>query len=162
MLQTGPNRVVAYRVIQNSLYCHKDLVGRRGPVTLFEAAIIVCTGVFDAQPTASERQREGLSTRLRREFGLALPEDEEARPPPDATAPALSFPGTGPIPGHHNLLLLGQTAHNIASLENCSRGEGSPGDGTRGSCRGSPDLTVPLNLPMPAHHRRIKWGRRGV
>ncbi|XP_023940050.2 uncharacterized protein LOC112047238 [Bicyclus anynana] len=36
-------------------------------------------GVFDAQPTASERQRENLSSRLRREFGLALPEDEDAR-----------------------------------------------------------------------------------
>ncbi|XP_049865673.1 uncharacterized protein LOC126366573 isoform X2 [Pectinophora gossypiella] len=41
-------------------------------------------GVFDAQPTASERQREKLSSRLRREFGLALPDDEEARPPADA------------------------------------------------------------------------------
>lgn len=36
-------------------------------------------GVFDAQPTASERQRENLSSRLRREFGLALPDDEDAR-----------------------------------------------------------------------------------
>ncbi|KAI5643757.1 PHD-finger domain-containing protein [Phthorimaea operculella] len=35
--------------------------------------------VFDAQPTASERQREKLSLRLRREFGLAYPEDEDAR-----------------------------------------------------------------------------------
>ncbi|CAG9785241.1 unnamed protein product [Diatraea saccharalis] len=42
-------------------------------------------GVFDAQPTASERQRENLSSRLRREFGLALPEDEEARPPTENT-----------------------------------------------------------------------------
>lgn len=49
-------------------------------------------GVFDAQPTASERQRENLSSRLRREFGLALPEDEEARPPSDA-------PPDGPPPG---------------------------------------------------------------
>ncbi|XP_061709661.1 uncharacterized protein LOC133519635 isoform X2 [Cydia pomonella] len=38
-------------------------------------------GVFDAQPTASERQRENLSSRLRREFGLALPEDERHEPP---------------------------------------------------------------------------------
>ncbi|XP_052751211.1 uncharacterized protein LOC113511814 isoform X2 [Galleria mellonella] len=38
-------------------------------------------GVFDAQPTALELQRENLSSRLRREFGLALPDDEEARPP---------------------------------------------------------------------------------
>ena len=43
----------------------------------------ICIGVFDAQPTASERQRENLSSRLRREFGLALPDDEEARPPTD-------------------------------------------------------------------------------
>lgn len=42
-------------------------------------------GVFDAQPTASERQRENLSSRLRREFGLALPDDEEARPPTETT-----------------------------------------------------------------------------
>ncbi|XP_038210672.1 uncharacterized protein LOC119831415 [Zerene cesonia] len=42
-------------------------------------------GVFDAQPTASERQRENLSSRLRREFGLALPDDEEARPPTDTS-----------------------------------------------------------------------------
>lgn len=41
--------------------------------------------MFDAQPTASERQRENLSSRLRREFGLALPDDEEARPPTDNT-----------------------------------------------------------------------------
>ncbi|XP_059061398.1 uncharacterized protein LOC131854318 [Achroia grisella] len=40
-------------------------------------------GVFDAQPTALELQRENLSSRLRREFGLALPDDEEARPPTD-------------------------------------------------------------------------------
>ncbi|XP_072940916.1 uncharacterized protein upSET isoform X2 [Epargyreus clarus] len=45
-------------------------------------------GVFDAQPTASERQRENLSSRLRREFGLALPEDEAARPPTDTSEPA--------------------------------------------------------------------------
>ncbi|XP_045764876.1 uncharacterized protein LOC123867073 isoform X1 [Maniola jurtina] len=36
-------------------------------------------GVFDAQPTASERQRENLSSRLRREFGLALHDDDDAR-----------------------------------------------------------------------------------
>ncbi|KAL4704897.1 hypothetical protein ACJJTC_018514 [Scirpophaga incertulas] len=42
-------------------------------------------GVFDAQPTASERQRENLNTRLRRDFGFALPEDEEARPPTEST-----------------------------------------------------------------------------
>ncbi|CAB3228047.1 unnamed protein product [Arctia plantaginis] len=42
-------------------------------------------GVFDAQPTATERQRENLSSRLRREFGLALPDDEEARPPTENT-----------------------------------------------------------------------------
>ncbi|CAH4007635.1 unnamed protein product [Pieris brassicae] len=42
-------------------------------------------GVFDAQPTASERQRENLSSRLRKEFGLALPDDEESRP---ATEPS--------------------------------------------------------------------------
>ncbi|CAK1553453.1 unnamed protein product [Leptosia nina] len=42
-------------------------------------------GVFDAQPTASERQRENLSSRLRREFGLALPDDEEARSATDAS-----------------------------------------------------------------------------
>ena len=47
--------------------------------------IVVCAGVFDAQPTASERQRENLSSRLRREFGLALPDDEEARPPTENT-----------------------------------------------------------------------------
>ncbi|XP_037299079.1 uncharacterized protein LOC115450695 isoform X2 [Manduca sexta] len=45
-------------------------------------------GVFDAQPTASERQRENLSSRLRREFGLALPDDEEARPPTDNSGTA--------------------------------------------------------------------------
>ncbi|XP_041976140.1 uncharacterized protein LOC121730960 isoform X2 [Aricia agestis] len=39
-------------------------------------------GVFDAQPTASERQREDLSSRLRLEYGLALP-DDDARAPPD-------------------------------------------------------------------------------
>lgn len=52
---------------------------------LFKNFIIVFTGVFDAQPTASERQRENLSSRLRREFGLALPDDEEARPPTENT-----------------------------------------------------------------------------
>ncbi|XP_037874913.1 uncharacterized protein LOC101737053 isoform X2 [Bombyx mori] len=40
-------------------------------------------GAFDVQPTASERQRENLSSRLRREIGLALADDEEARPPTD-------------------------------------------------------------------------------
>ncbi|XP_047020103.1 uncharacterized protein LOC124630307 isoform X2 [Helicoverpa zea] len=50
-------------------------------------------GVFDAQPTASERQRENLSSRLRREFGLALPDDEEARPPTE---------NTGMPPWRHN------------------------------------------------------------
>ncbi|XP_063532750.1 uncharacterized protein LOC134743270 isoform X2 [Cydia strobilella] len=43
-------------------------------------------GVFDAQPTASERQRENLSSRLRREFGLALPEDERNEPPTEGAA----------------------------------------------------------------------------
>ncbi|XP_063360824.1 uncharacterized protein LOC134649953 isoform X2 [Cydia amplana] len=43
-------------------------------------------GVFDAQPTASERQRENLSSRLRREFGLALPEDERHEPPAEGAA----------------------------------------------------------------------------
>lgn len=53
-------------------------------------------GVFDAQPTASERQRENLSSRLRREFGLALPDDEDAR---DARA------GAGTHALHYSLLL---------------------------------------------------------
>ncbi|XP_047986683.1 cell surface glycoprotein 1-like isoform X2 [Leguminivora glycinivorella] len=43
-------------------------------------------GVFDAQPTASERQRENLSSRLRREFGLALPEDERHEPVTEGAA----------------------------------------------------------------------------
>lgn len=53
--------------------------------------------MFDAQPTASERQRENLSSRLRREFGLALPEDEEARPPTES-AGTLAAPPAG-LPG---------------------------------------------------------------
>lgn len=53
---------------------------------------VIVAGVFDAQPTASERQRENLSSRLRREFGLALPDDDEARSPAAASAlaPALA------------------------------------------------------------------------
>ncbi|KAJ8732280.1 hypothetical protein PYW08_015010 [Mythimna loreyi] len=56
------------------LRLHRDLANDHKP-----------KGMFDAQPTASERQRENLSSRLRREFGLALPDDEEARPPTDNT-----------------------------------------------------------------------------
>ncbi|RVE49274.1 hypothetical protein evm_006068 [Chilo suppressalis] len=52
-------------------------------------------GVFDAQPTATERQRENVSTRLRREFGFALPEDEEARPPTENSDGAADAKGCG-------------------------------------------------------------------
>ncbi|XP_073951286.1 uncharacterized protein isoform X2 [Choristoneura fumiferana] len=48
------------------------------------------TGVFDAQPTASERQRENLSSRLRREFGLALPDETAPEASALPTLPALS------------------------------------------------------------------------
>ncbi|XP_026729716.1 uncharacterized protein LOC113495265 isoform X3 [Trichoplusia ni] len=56
-------------------------------------------GVFDAQPTASERQRENLSSRLRREFGLALPDDEEARPPTENTGMS-TWRHNGAVVGH--------------------------------------------------------------
>lgn len=36
-------------------------------------------GVFDARATGAERLRENLSVRLRREFGLALPDDDDSR-----------------------------------------------------------------------------------
>lgn len=160
--------------------------------------------MFDAQPTASERQRENLSSRLRREFGLALPEDDDARPatdPSGTTPQGLPFGrevnlsqvkdlGTwtpnltshsadawphpavniGPstfahsldgsnfqtnrnvkasntLPGCDNLVLLGETAQNLASLEFC-RGN-VPSDGKR-------------NSPGCMSGRRFKLGRRGV
>ncbi|KAG7299685.1 hypothetical protein JYU34_016682 [Plutella xylostella] len=60
-----------------------DLEQRLHRALATTTTIVPPKGVFDAQPTASERQRENLSSRLRREFGLALPDDEESRPPTD-------------------------------------------------------------------------------
>lgn len=167
--------------------------------------------MFDAQPTASERQRENLSSRLRREFGLALPEDDDARPATDpagtrpnpdpfgpladlklpqtrdfdAWAPNLkthsqdawpnpsgvasvrhdgttqSLDGTNfarssqtanSLPGYDNLVLLGQTAQNMASLEISRNNVGNSSER--------------LESPNPRFDfqsgRTVKWGRRGV
>lgn len=166
--------------------------------------------MFDAQPTASERQRENLSSRLRREFGLALPEDDDARPATDPSgtthdnqppfgpsadyqltqardlgtwAPNLitqsqdawphSSRGDGifnsrdganffqancniesatSLPGYDNLVLLGQTAQNVASLETCRRNIAGGSDERQNS----------PNAGFGISGRRFKWGRRGV
>lgn len=175
---------------------------------------IICAGVFDAQPTASERQRENLSSRLRREFGLALPEDDDARPPTDPSgtthesqetpfgrldaqlvqpnltlgtwAPnvtshsAEAWPEAGArlahgthsldgasfarakpaaagtsLPGCDNLVLLGETAHNLASLDPLD-----PLD----TCRGNLSAEQRRDSPNAAYvsGRTFQWGRRGV
>lgn len=165
--------------------------------------------MFDAQPTASERQRENLSSRLRREFGLALPEDDDARPATDPSgtthetqetpygrldvqliqpnlgtwAPNLtshsaeawpnpavrhasfthsldgtSFAQAKPastsdgFPGCDNLVLLGETAQNVASLESSE------------TCRGNLPSDRRNDSPNAGYvsGRRFKWGRRGV
>ncbi|XP_050342542.1 uncharacterized protein LOC126768464 isoform X2 [Nymphalis io] len=65
---------------------HRDLAVQLDQRLRRDLAVQLPKGVFDAQPTASERQRENLSSRLRREFGLALPDDEDAQAPTDLGA----------------------------------------------------------------------------
>lgn len=140
---------------------------------------IICTGVFDAQPTASERQRENLSSRLRREFGLALPDDEEARPPTDNTGMA-NWTLMGEIGcskanlGQHDSQASPFT-HNGA-VSGCDSGDrfftthnridsGVVGYNTNTSNYGIvPFEQMGYNTsyeynPMP---KGLKWGRRGV
>ncbi|KAH9642876.1 hypothetical protein HF086_005158 [Spodoptera exigua] len=86
-------------------------------------------GVFDAQPTATERQRENLSLRLRREFGLALPDDEETRPPTE---------NTGMATWRHNNI----KGHGIDSLGDCTdKPDAHSGRNHTASNRGTPRIT---------------------
>ncbi|GBP78188.1 hypothetical protein EVAR_50131_1 [Eumeta japonica] len=71
-------------------------------------------GMFDAQPTQLERQRENLSERLRREFGLALPEDDEARPA-TALQDRAGEPGAAAAPGAVRALQLDRTCTGSAA-----------------------------------------------
>lgn len=138
------------KILNNSSYCLK--------------LVSVFTGVFDAQPTATERQRENLSLRLRREFGLALPDDEETRPPTE---------NTGMATWRHNNLM----GYGGASLRHCTGlPDAQSGRYDTAKNRGPPRLTPAtsnceedqwnINMYSTAYGYKtgvkgLKWGRRG-
>ncbi|XP_075970184.1 SET domain-containing protein upSET isoform X2 [Anticarsia gemmatalis] len=138
-------------------------------------------GVFDAQPTASERQRENLSSRLRREFGLALPDDEEARPPTENTG---MDDWTHKSDMGNNITCVGQTGLVIGggiaplaptgTISACSSNSTffTRHDGVNGVVGYSPDTSNcdikhfdQIGYSTSYGHKGpkgLKWGRRGV